>query len=479
MKKELMYLIAAGLLLTSCNETDLLETSPIETSVQRVASVSTADYSVTRQMLDKYLHVTHKSDSMESIVPIVKDRDTLAYCVNYSKGWALISADQRMPPVLAFSDEGVLNLLDAENPAIMSLQGLIDRVATIKASSETHCDPIWSLLDGRSQNNSTNTNKVKRRAAYGSGIWVATDSSYESSRDEISHIIRTNWSQRAPYNKYIVFRQTDANTWNQAPTGCMPIACGQIIAHYRANNNLGTTLPLEAHRPEAGNNQFSVTSFSTEGWRTIFSSYDTQAMFLAYLGLIMGTQYTWDSGATDKGQESKAFDEYKLSFSKTESYDFNTVMSNLKSGVPIYAAAYMTDTANAPYKHVFIIDGAKINEDKRVMTYEWDATHRVTEEEYNRCPSWMFEPPAKDDTEMQIERDGIKYIYLRMNWGWGPNYNSTYYLAYSYDAGGSDFAGSYDAVETTYEPTWSVRVANDEYTTVQKIKYLLYGFKNK
>ena len=47
MKKELMYLIAAGLLLTSCNETDLLETPPNAASAQRVASVSTADYSVT------------------------------------------------------------------------------------------------------------------------------------------------------------------------------------------------------------------------------------------------------------------------------------------------------------------------------------------------------------------------------------------------------------------------------------------------
>ena len=411
-----MYLIAAGLLLAGCNEADLLETPPNAASIQRVTSASTTDFNVTRQMLDKYLHVTHKSDSMESIVPIVKGSDTLVYCVNYSKGWALISADQRMPPVLAFSDEGVLNLLDAENPAIMSLQGLIDRVATIKASSETHCDPIWSLLDGRIQNNSTNTNKVKRRAAYGSGIWVATDSSYESNRDEISHIIRTNWYQKPTYNQYIVLKPDTSGVWVHCPTGCVPVACGQIIAHYRASNNLGTTIPSAAHQPTITDNQFSVTQFSTDGWSTIFSSYDTQAMFLAYLGSLVGTKYKWNKGSTESNKESKAFDAYKLSFSKRESYDFNIVMSNLRSGIPVYAAGEMIDQdGNDNGGHAFIINGAKINEDKMVMTYEWDATHRVTEEEYNRCPSWMFEPSAKGDTEMQIERDGIKYIYLRMN----------------------------------------------------------------
>ncbi len=243
---SLLNLIAAGLLLTGCNEADIFESSPDVTSAQTSADASTINYGVTRQMLSKFLNTAHKSARVRSIIPICEGGDTLAYCVNLDKGWKLISGDQRMPPVLAFSDEGVLNLLDVENPAIQSIQGLIDRVAAMRASGETHRDPVWALIDTNRQDLEKGASKAKRRSASG-------------------------------------------------------------------------------------------------------------------------------------------------------------------------------------------------------------------------------------DTEMQIERDGIKYTYRRMNWGWGQSYNNTYY---SYHAGGSDFAGSYDAVECTYEPTWGVSLSKNNTTSVEKIRYLLYGFKS-
>ncbi len=168
---------------------------------------------------------------------------------------------------------------------------------------------------------------------------------------------------------------------------------------------------------------------------------------------------------------------YKLSFSKTDSYNFSTVMTSLKSNTPVYAAGEMINNNGSEGRHVFIIDGALTSEAKMVINYEWDESHRITEEEHNRCPAWMFMQSASGNTQMQIERDGIKYTYLRMNWGWGQSYNNTYYLAYSYNAGGSDFAGTYDEVENTYEPNWSVTFSKESSTSVKKIKYLLYGFK--
>ncbi len=476
---SLLNLIAAGLLLTGCNEADIFESPPDVASAQTSADASTINYGVTRQMLSKFLNTAHKSARVRSIIPICEGGDTLAYCVNLDKGWKLISGDQRMPPVLAFSDEGVLNLLDVENPAIQSIQGLIDRVAAMRASGETHRDPVWALIDTNRQGLEKGASKAKRRSAYGDGMWIATDSAYVSNTDEIPHIIKTSWNQNSPYNNYTVMRQDSAGSWRHCPAGCIPVACGQIIAHYRASNNLGTTLPSAAHMPTINDNWFGVTGFSTDGWSSIFSSSNTQAMFIAYLGSILGTRYSWNAGSTAEGKESKAFSPYKLSFSKSDNYDFTTVMSNLRSGSPVYVVGKMVDNNGASDgKHAFIIDGARTNEDKMVINYEWDESHRITEEEYNRYPSWMFMQSASGDTEMQIERDGIKYTYLRMNWGWGQSYNNTYYLAYSYHAGGSDFAGAYDAVECTYEPTWGVTLSKNNTTSVEKIRYLLYGFKS-
>ncbi len=103
---SLLTIIAAGLLLTGCNEADTFESPPETTSAQASADAFAANYGVTQQMLNRFLNIVHKSAKVKSIVPVCKDGDTLAYCVNLDKGWKLISGDQRMPPVLAFSDEG-------------------------------------------------------------------------------------------------------------------------------------------------------------------------------------------------------------------------------------------------------------------------------------------------------------------------------------------------------------------------------------
>ncbi len=93
-------------MLTGCSDADVFEGTPDATIALASADATTTNYGVTRQMLSKYLNLAHKSAKVKSIVPVCKDGDTLAYCVNLDEGWKLISGDQRMPPVLAFSDEG-------------------------------------------------------------------------------------------------------------------------------------------------------------------------------------------------------------------------------------------------------------------------------------------------------------------------------------------------------------------------------------
>lgn len=58
-----------------------------------VKSVPNTDFKVNEQLLHKFLSI--KKEKAEKITPIINDDDTLAYIIDYEKGWKLISGDQR------------------------------------------------------------------------------------------------------------------------------------------------------------------------------------------------------------------------------------------------------------------------------------------------------------------------------------------------------------------------------------------------
>lgn len=73
-----------------------------------VKSAPNTDFKVNEQLLHKFLSI--KKEKAEKITPIINDDDTLAYIIDYEKGWKLISGDQRLSPILTQSDNGTFDI---------------------------------------------------------------------------------------------------------------------------------------------------------------------------------------------------------------------------------------------------------------------------------------------------------------------------------------------------------------------------------
>lgn len=110
-----------------------------------------------------------------------------------------------------------------------------------------------------------------------------------------------------------------------------------------------------------------------------------------------------------------------------------------------------------------------------MIKYEWDETHEITDDDFNRYPQEVFEPDPKGGTEKYVEVLSDKNTYITMNWGWQTP-NTTWYIAHEYSASyeGSDFAGSFTrpGKDYTYSPYWTAAGG-----TYNSVAYMFYNFQ--
>ena len=121
--KKLYVIASLCVAMCACNDNSFVN-EPIQESDVVMSrsgeSSSVGEYTVTPEMVCKYLNVARKGKNINSLNPIVENGDTLAYVAQYdeSQGWDLISGDRRLAPILAFSNEGILDLVDTIAPGI-------------------------------------------------------------------------------------------------------------------------------------------------------------------------------------------------------------------------------------------------------------------------------------------------------------------------------------------------------------------------
>ena len=107
---------------------------------------------VSEDMLSEYLKITKKLSSVSSIIPLLKDNDTLAYFVQYFKGWDVISADTRIEPVLAKSDSTIIDL-DSFSLS-RHFAGTLDYIQSVRNNNEGSATRLWTYLQLRVLNKS-------------------------------------------------------------------------------------------------------------------------------------------------------------------------------------------------------------------------------------------------------------------------------------------------------------------------------------
>ena len=226
MKKKIMYLVAVALVLTACSSeepitpqnqvNDAMGANPYRVSLTDALKNADAllgelgEDEVTRSIERKVESVEYYSRPGTRSL----GGDTLLYLVNYADdaGFALLSADSRLRPIYAISDEGSMSFSDTTyNKGLALFARGVE--AEITSLPNLPYIPVDSLI-----------------LKPGFPVNPKVDS-IRSVKDRVRPMLsmyQRNWDQHAPFNEYCF---TDDG--EQALVGCIAIAVAQIMAYHK------------------------------------------------------------------------------------------------------------------------------------------------------------------------------------------------------------------------------------------------------
>lgn len=473
--------------ITACTTDDLIEEivpemeSPFKNPKRVKANPNPKDFKVNIDMVNGYLKLTKRFNELRSIMPLSIDEDTLAWVVQYHDGWQVLSGDIRIAPVMISCEEGDFDLKEL-SPNSKAVNGLLYYIRDIHYSTDTLKNRVWRFLETSDlYQKKPNTPRRIGGEIMTRGMWVAVDSSFESSTSTQPHIIQTKWGQGTPriWNSYA--GPYTFLPWNGfTPTindlhtyaGCVAVAACQLVYHYRKDDPKNITLPSDGYI--SGDNTIpTFSNYTTDVWSSMALSYNEPlktkvknvALFLSYLGNQIGSSYGLNGTSAGSDKIADALSDYLLDYSSMNSYSYNIVNNNLTVSKPVGVVASNTNNT----AHAFIIDSKKEETEYYQVTYLWDNDYEVDYYEYNRLDPWRFEMPEEYDP---LENNEVYYYYtvdhslsvsFAMNWGWDGYCDNCYYSASMRNYPLTDQYGYYPGSYYEYQPYWAAdgRVYNN------------------
>ena len=229
MKKKL-YLIGLGitsLLIASCSNVPDFENPDENVSdnvnttylISREDALKLANQAISS--LEKNGTRSERTAKIERIIPqSTRSTDNSSilgwYLINYGEddGFAIISADKRISPVLAFSDKGNIQMSDT-----IQDKGLAS---------------YFSMLAGLSIGATGDTTISITRPGEGGGLTFEGVLIPRKGVKPLLHENVQNWRQSAPYNEYTPFLAAirDYPDGYQSVVGCVPLSCVMIFSYH-------------------------------------------------------------------------------------------------------------------------------------------------------------------------------------------------------------------------------------------------------
>lgn len=346
------------------------------------------------------------------------DIDTTLYVFNApsGNGFAVISADARIPQqVLAYSENGNLEL-DSDNPAFdVFLSYATDYAAECIAKAQEQRDSIENSIleklgieaECDAANSLSKTKRVIQRFLLTSQCYDYTQ--YET-QSEVKPLIKTNWSQKAPYNDKM---EHPASCKRGYAAGCIPVAVAQLMVYWRYPQKIdGTKIDW---------NLLSNDNNCDKG------SYNNQASLLVKA---IGSKSIIAYGCS----ESPAIITKALSFLRSNGYDapsymtaykYNKVISNLGNGHPVLMGGGRDISTSTDKNHsnlIWLADGY-IHQKKIVTSSLTYVVVEIDDETGKGSCRYEHANGSKGVTELK---------YLHINWGSGPE-NNGYFVKDVFD----------------------------------------------
>lgn len=295
--------------------------------------VTSADASqaAMRVMEAKSVNVT----DVKSVEPVYQSGVKAYYVVNFApEGWALISADDAVTPLLGYSDKGRFSITEMPD----NMRGWLDLKTREMAEYSELSNERCADWDHRA----IEPKSVNSRAS-----------------SKIEPIIKVNWNQSAPYNKYC-----PSNSSGTAVVGCVAVAMAQAMSvaqypprpqgYHAYNSSVFGSVYCDYDKEPAYN------------WTNILSganNYDEAARLLWHCGVSVSMEYSVGGSGAMTGTVPTALNKY-FSYPSAVTYysresisdsDWKAMLLNeLENGRAVIYCGY---PATGGAGHCFNLDG--------------------------------------------------------------------------------------------------------------------------
>ncbi|HBX53593.1 MAG: hypothetical protein A2275_11840 [Bacteroidetes bacterium RIFOXYA12_FULL_35_11] len=192
-----------------------------------------------RAKLSKYVVYNNISLSLLTMNKTT-DPDFYIFNVNDNQGYVIISADDLVRPILAYSIEQPFNLEKTPAPVTMMLEGygrVIQEAKSGKAVSDDEIRSVWGRFDYNSPQKAT-----KETTAL------------------VSPLLLTKWDQGSPFN--IACPVDAAGDGGHVYVGCVAVAMAQVVKYYNF--------------PTTGTGSYTHYSFANGGYGNITINFANQ-----------------------------------------------------------------------------------------------------------------------------------------------------------------------------------------------------------
>ncbi len=314
-----------------------------------------------------------------------------------NKGYAIMSENKNSEPLFAITKQGNMEEEEVDNPISPII---LNRVIVIHYSCQNkiYCSKCGSLIVDTSR--LPNPPEGYQRPTYCTmeqcskyletgdttpklrfdPMPILSDSLEWKVVEQVPAMLRTKWHLGFPYNKQIPYQDGFP-----CQVGCVPIAVGQIMSHYRYPK-----LDWEMIFKAQHNNSIYQDAVST---------------FLYELGQpnLLDVKYgVKASGALDNNVP-RTLRAYGYKCSDLSEYNLDSILEDLRNKQVLYMAG-----STEKGRHAWVIDGFKIEEQKRTRQIKFTSPK-----------GGIVSGPITDVTTK---------VYLHCNFGWG-GVNDGYFLS--------------------------------------------------
>jgi hypothetical protein len=260
------------------------------------------------------------------------------------KGFVIISAEDAVVPVLAYSFEGIYS---EENPAPQFTAWMGQYARQISFARKTEANPFPSTISEWNHLLNSGSSSILQRK----GIL------------DVEPMITSNWNQPFPYNQMCPADPAGSN--GHAIAGCVPVAMGQIMYYYRwPDHGKGTYTYFDSTYGTQYAN-FDSTWYRWNNMKNSITTIDSGiAQLLYHLGVSVDLKYGPTGSGMYNHKAAYALRTY-FKYSPETSYVYrdstnlnwdSLIIAHLERKMPLYYAGWSVPNVDG---HAFVCDGCQ------------------------------------------------------------------------------------------------------------------------